>query len=377
MKKIILILSVMSVLFLTGCGKDVKESNNTIENVNIYREEINDSGDVLLENDNSKVEENAYLKYSPLEYDILNDYDGFIERFFNLNGYEIMKDSTIDELQIIRNILFAVHGHDFKNDNLKEFFNKEYWYECIEGKEVLLSDLSAREQMALEIIDNRIALIRHVENEIPKYEYDPEKEIIYTFYEMEEDGYIKFKSPYINIDNENIYELNEELYNNLKEEILESYFGNSSVYYYHDINNNILSVIIMEEDDTVGVVRAYTYNIEIDTGKFVDKYEMLKRNGITEKDVLNMKEKIQNAKIKDRESTLRGYVESFYKWCHESPEIFAEQIAEEQALLENVTDIDKWEFVYFDDNQNLHIILEVPSAGADGATEAVDCVVEY
>lgn len=56
--------------------------------------------------------------------------------------------------------------------------------------------------------------------------------------------------------------------------------------------------------------------------------------------LMAMKEKIQNAKIKDRDYTLR-------------------------------------EFVYFDDNQYLHIILEVPAAGADGATKAVDCVVEY
>lgn len=39
-----------------------------------------------------------------------------------------LKDKTTEELRIMRNEIFARHGHTFKSDELKNYFNSQAWY---------------------------------------------------------------------------------------------------------------------------------------------------------------------------------------------------------------------------------------------------------
>lgn len=55
------------------------------------------------------------------------------------------------ELRILRNEIFARHGHSFKSDDLKEYFSSKIWYQEIIGYKVNREELSSKE---LEMIDS-------------------------------------------------------------------------------------------------------------------------------------------------------------------------------------------------------------------------------
>lgn len=63
---------------------------------------------------------------------------------------------TNDELNKAYNEIFARHGHEFKNKELREYFNLRLWYTTIEGKTVTLEELSEIERYNLDIIKSVI-----------------------------------------------------------------------------------------------------------------------------------------------------------------------------------------------------------------------------
>lgn len=68
------------------------------------------------------------------------------ERFKNLDI------RSLNELRLLRNELFARHGHSFSDNNLKAHFQSQSWYKEIAGNKVSSDDLSVSEKNILEKI---------------------------------------------------------------------------------------------------------------------------------------------------------------------------------------------------------------------------------
>ena len=66
---------------------------------------------------------------------------------------------NLDTLNKAYNEIFARHGHDFKNEELKEYFKAQEWYKAVPGKTVEVSELSALEY-------SNMSLIKTVVNEL-------------------------------------------------------------------------------------------------------------------------------------------------------------------------------------------------------------------
>ena len=54
------------------------------------------------------------------------------------------------------NEIFARHGHDFKNAELKEYFNSMSWYSVEPNKTVSLNELNEIEKYNIDIIKSVI-----------------------------------------------------------------------------------------------------------------------------------------------------------------------------------------------------------------------------
>lgn len=67
-----------------------------------------------------------------------------------------IQDLTSDELNKAYNEIFARHGHEFKNTELREYFEMCPWYTPIAGKTVTLEDLTEIERYNIEIIKSVI-----------------------------------------------------------------------------------------------------------------------------------------------------------------------------------------------------------------------------
>ena len=113
--------------------------------------------DVKFEKNEQK---NPYMEYSYLDYTYTEEYEKFIKYYANNEEADFSHITSEDELQILRNLPFAKKGHDFKNADLKEFFNFETWYKRIEGKVVTLEDLSDNEKKVISMIDAQIEKLR-------------------------------------------------------------------------------------------------------------------------------------------------------------------------------------------------------------------------
>lgn len=89
----------------------------------------------------------------------------------NVSQYILPSDSKVivrsdllnydlDTLNKAYNEIFARHGHDFKSQDLKEYFNKQSWYKAIPGKSVAVSELTELEYKNTEVIKARIDEIK-------------------------------------------------------------------------------------------------------------------------------------------------------------------------------------------------------------------------
>ena len=68
-----------------------------------------------------------------------------------------VQNLSLDELNKAYNEIFARHGHDFKNAELREYFNLLSWYEPVTNKSVGMGELNEFEQYNLNIIKEVIA----------------------------------------------------------------------------------------------------------------------------------------------------------------------------------------------------------------------------
>ena len=111
-------------------------------------------------------------KVPGFDYDIIlqfRDMDKSLLKIYDLDMYIIFESSTrkiekseilnlsLDELNKAYNEIFARHGHDFKNAELKAYFNGLSWYEPIANKTVSLNELSEIERYNLDVIKNVIS----------------------------------------------------------------------------------------------------------------------------------------------------------------------------------------------------------------------------
>ena len=65
-----------------------------------------------------------------------------------------------DKLNKAYNEIFARYGHDFKNNDLKQYFISKSWYKPISGKSVDISELTSLERKNLQLIKARIDEIK-------------------------------------------------------------------------------------------------------------------------------------------------------------------------------------------------------------------------
>ncbi|MBQ8298726.1 MAG: YARHG domain-containing protein [Clostridia bacterium] len=65
---------------------------------------------------------------------------------------------TSEELNFAYNEIFARHGHDFKNKELKEYFAGQIWYRPVSGRSVSIDSLSEIERENIAIIKEEINL---------------------------------------------------------------------------------------------------------------------------------------------------------------------------------------------------------------------------
>lgn len=345
-------------------------SDSTNDEKNIVTSRDNNNSNFEKENNNVDLQTNPYMEYSPLDISYTKFYSEWIDDVIRA-GIDLTSDTTLsmDELQLLRNLIFARQGHDFKNENLAEFFSNEEWYEKIEGKEVGLSDLSADEQKALSIIDAKIKEIKNVEASLPKYKYDSTKDLVYVFYETENVYTGKTVTlMYINIDNEKMRQINEQLY----DWAYWSSLGELNILrceYY--LNGDILT-FIAERDLEYGGEEGIHFNINIETGEFVGNATYMKENGIQIGNIKNLGEKIFNSKV------------AFSKVDVETPEQYfteylrVDSYSDKIEVYKTIDDAEKWKLIYIDKEQKIHVIFGAENwAGATGVDIFIDCIVEF
>ncbi len=100
-------------------------------------------------------------------FDILIDWDAetntiFIKRKSNskIFGDKEIKTNlemfTDEELEIALNEIFAKYGHDFDTQRIEDYFMQKSWYKKIDGKKVLMTDLTKQEQTNIRKIQREI-----------------------------------------------------------------------------------------------------------------------------------------------------------------------------------------------------------------------------
>ena len=86
-----------------------------------------------------------------------SDKELFRENELYKGHYPELDEFSNSELNIAYNEIFARHGHDFKSENLKEYFSEKVWYHPIEGKQVTIEELNDIERENARIIKEEIA----------------------------------------------------------------------------------------------------------------------------------------------------------------------------------------------------------------------------
>lgn len=377
MKKILLIVSIISVLVLSGCNtnKDINNDNNQNQE-NVVNSSENVSGEIILDKNNETIENehvNPYMEYSPLYYYYTNSYEEYIKEEANTAGNSFYSVSP-DELQILRNLSFAKKGHDFQNADLAEFFNNEPWYQKIDGKQVTLAELSSDEQKVLSKIDEQINAYKGIEN-ASKLQYDPQKEIVYSFYTSCTDEYgRKFDFPYININSDNITKLNNDIYNWATSIILplDFYTEYESAKYKYYLNDDVLTIII-EALHGYGGESGFHFNIDVNTGEFISNTEILQKNGIDIENIPNVKEKLLNSQ------TPNYYYNTLKEYYLKIEDCFSDYYSYDKEVGDNLLNTpEEWTLVYIDNEGKMHVILWLPTlAGATDGADFVDCIVEF
>ena len=100
-------------------------------------------------NSYDEIEKNEIMVLSPIY--MSSDYYIFTDHFddkIRENDYaiEVVRENDVKTLERAYNELFARHGHDFKSQELKEYFKLFDWYKPVEGKSVSMEELTEVER---------------------------------------------------------------------------------------------------------------------------------------------------------------------------------------------------------------------------------------
>lgn len=194
---------------------------------------------------------------------------------------------------------------------------------------------------------------------------EPNKDIIYTYYEKHEqtENYeLEISLPFINIQNNNVQKFNEEISNTFEtksEEILNGNNQNSiyAVKYLSYINNNTLTVVLysdLKQGTNAQRVIIETFNYDLYENKMIDLEDALDFYNLNKNKVQNkINEDIKEEQRKSEELKKLGY------------NIFSRDINNDIYKIENITEY----FVY---NGNLYIIF---AYGNNQLTSEIDIVI--
>jgi len=119
--------------------EDIWDYLKLSDSENSYKaEEQNDVPNANIDNNNNKTIE-GYYSTCNLPINEVMSYNDLVEY-------------SKDELNKLYNEIFARHGHDFKTQSLKEYFNTFNWYNPIQGKVVSLEELTEIERENVNLI---------------------------------------------------------------------------------------------------------------------------------------------------------------------------------------------------------------------------------
>lgn len=403
MKKILLIISVISVisvLFLVGCSKkdDIVDTHVSGDE-NLWQENNNlankENSDMSNEEDKKEVKNKYILTNSDNDYIIENSSNSLI------NNDTILISLSLNELDIARNEIFARHGHDFKSNELKEYFKSKLWYSAIDNKSVAFEELSEIEKENISIIDNRINKLKKINASLKKFEYDESKPVVYTFYEQS-----KYKFPYININSNEINEINNKIHEwactlmvkNDDSKYNEGLSCCERANYYYNENSGILSIVIIESEN-YGGESGFFYNIDKKSGKILSNEEVLALHGISKSDFMNLKHEIVTKSVSKRlgEDELNENdilkINEFLSGRNDALKMpntddyekgesdkwgnlyYHDLIVYDTVHSCNYNEPNDLKLIYFDNNSDMHIVVEVTNlAGTtDNVPRYLDC----
>ena len=76
-------------------------------------------------------------------------------RYYDKLKFLDLENQSNADLKLLRNEIFARHGHSFESEELRKYFNRQPWYKEIPGKKVKKDELSIKE---IDLIDKIIKL---------------------------------------------------------------------------------------------------------------------------------------------------------------------------------------------------------------------------
>ena len=277
-KIVITALIIVLILLLITCFIILTLKNNKIQTS--YSGDINsidESGEKFYE-DLSKVEfdVSGELEDVKSENTIFSGDYIFPESSEKMIDYLYESKYSPELLDIAKNEIFARHGHDFSNKELKEYFESKDWYKPIKGKKVAVSELNKIEQDNVIFLEKCIKLFRE-EKYSDKYFEVLSKEFMNGYDEkIINDKLIireyKELNNYIDRVSELVYSLNgsvEITYDNGK--VIYSYFGFNifeSIY----TDDNVVSMVVVGSHEAAEL---YIYNIDLKENKMMSDKELI------------------------------------------------------------------------------------------------------
>jgi len=139
-----ILILILTTVFLFSCNSENKNVSNKTDNSLRKIEEPNVENNSLKRIDKSDVEiitESNFKYDATLELsDTVSNRVPYLDGPYNINDINKFNASTIilkkedvenfykDDLEIIRNVIYARHGYIFKSDNFKNIFKNVYWY---------------------------------------------------------------------------------------------------------------------------------------------------------------------------------------------------------------------------------------------------------
>lgn len=156
-KKVIIILSIMSIISLTGCQNKLQTNSDTNNETKIEENiNISESGDTESNNDEIDILDNTYI-FAESNTEKFNYSTDF--KVHDLFEFKY----SIKDLEIAKNEIFARYGHDFDDQEFQNYFESQEWYEKVNGKKVSYDDLNEIEKYNVDILNKYINITKEME----------------------------------------------------------------------------------------------------------------------------------------------------------------------------------------------------------------------